>query len=133
MFLMTEVPDLSKAEYDILRALWRNGSQSIREVHDTISPQNGWAYSTTKTTMDRMVKKGFLNREQFHGVYIYSAQISRPAGLVRLVQFFADKVLETDYGTVVSLFARNNTLREDEIAELNRLLEEDTAEDKKND
>lgn len=133
MFLMTQVPDLSKAEYDILRALWRNGNQSIREVHDVISPQNGWAYSTTKTTMDRMVKKGFLNREQFHGVFIYSAQISRPAGLVRLVQFFADKVLETDYGTVVSLFARNNTLREDEIAELNRLLEEDTAEDKKND
>ncbi len=132
MFLMTQVPDLSKAEYDILRALWRNGSQSIREVHDIISPQNGWAYSTTKTTMDRMVKKGFLSREQFHGVFIYSAQISRPAGLVRLVQFFADKVLETDYGTVVSLFARNNTLREDEIAELNRLLEEDTAEDKKN-
>ena len=42
-----------------------------------------------------------------------------------MVQFFADRVLETDYGTVINLFARSNTLSEMEIEELSRLLYED--------
>ena len=41
-----------------------------------------------------------------------------------MVQFFADRVLETDYGTVINLFARSNSLSEEEIEELSRLLHE---------
>ncbi|MCB0259578.1 MAG: BlaI/MecI/CopY family transcriptional regulator [Calditrichaeota bacterium] len=121
----TEIPDLSRAEYSIMKVLWRSGRQTIREVHDQLNPTQQWAYSTTKTMMDRMVKKGLLTREKFHGIFLYQPRVSRPAGLVRMVQFFADRVLETDYGTVINLFARSNTLSEMEIEELSRLLYED--------
>ena len=121
----TEIPDLSRAEYSIMKVLWRSGRQTIREVHDQLNPTQQWAYSTTKTMMDRMVKKGLLTREKFHGIFLYQHRVSRPAGLVRMVQFFADRVLETDYGTVINLFARSNTLSEMEIEELSRLLYED--------
>lgn len=129
-----EIPDLSRAEYSILKVLWRSGRQTIREVHDQLAPTQQWAYSTTKTMMDRMVKKGLLTREKFHGIFLYHPRVSRPAGLVRMVQFFADRVLETDYGTVVNLFARSNALSEAEIAELSRLLhEEDDGDDQNGD
>ncbi len=126
------IPDLSKAEYGILQALWRDqdGKMSVREVHDQISETYNWAYSTTKTMMDRMVKKGLLNRENFHGVFLYKPLVSRPAGLVKLVQFFADRVLELDYGSVVSLFARSKSLTPEEIEELSRLLKEQTDDSK---
>ena len=52
------LPDLSKAEHDILNALWRSGAQSVREVHDQVSQTTGWAYTTTKTVMDRMAANG---------------------------------------------------------------------------
>ena len=126
-----KLPDLSRAEYDILRILWKEGRQTIREVHEEIQPISNWAYSTTKTTMDRMVAKGLLKREQFHGIFLYEASVSRPAGLARMVEFFADRVLETDYGTVVSLFARNNSLSDREIAELRELIK--TSKETKND
>ncbi|HQU73599.1 MAG TPA: BlaI/MecI/CopY family transcriptional regulator, partial [Calditrichia bacterium] len=70
-----------------------------------------------------------LERETFHGVFVYRALVSRPAGLVRFIQFFAERVLETDPATVVTLFAKNETLSEAEIAELNRLLEEGEADE----
>jgi len=41
-----------------------------------------------------------------------------------MVQFFADRVLEMDVGSVVSLFARSKSLSPDEIEELNKLLTE---------
>ena len=122
--------DLSRAEYDILRTLWKKGRLSVREVHDQLQETYGWAYTTTKTMMDRMVEKGLLNRESFHGVFLYKPMITRPAGLARMVQFFADRVLEMDVGSVVSLFARSKALSPEEIEQLNDLLTEDQSEEK---
>ncbi|MBN2411476.1 BlaI/MecI/CopY family transcriptional regulator [candidate division KSB1 bacterium] len=119
------LPELSKAEYDILRVIWKSGKQTVREVHDQLQDTYGWAYTTTKTMMDRMTQKGLLNREEFHGIFLYRALISRPAGLARLVQFFADRVLETDAAQVVSMFAHTQALTPDEIKELEDLLKED--------
>lgn len=119
------VPDLSKAEYSILKVLWEGKEFTVREVHDQLSETHNWAYSTTKTMMDRMVGKDLLSRRSFHGIFLYKPLISRPAGLVKIVQFFADRVLEMDYGSVVTLFARSNTLSAEEIEELSSLLEEE--------
>jgi BlaI family penicillinase repressor len=117
-----ELPDISKAEYDILRILWKSGAQSVRELHEKIQASNQWAYTTTKTMMDRMAQKGLLARQQFHGIFLYQAQISRPAGLAKFIQFFADRVLETDAMQVVNMFAASNSLSPEEIEELEKLL-----------
>ena len=122
---MNRLPELSKAEYDILRVLWKSGHHTVREVHDQIAATTRWAYTTTKTMMDRMVKKQLLTREDFHGIFLYSPRISRPAGLAKLVQFFADRVLETDTSAVVSMFASSKAISADEIEELERLLDDD--------
>ncbi len=116
-------PELSRSELDIMKILWKDGRSSAREVHDQLSAAYGWAYSTTKTIMDRMVKKGRLSRENFHGVFLYNPLISKPAGLAKLVRNFADNVLELDYGSVVSLFARSKALTAKEIDELQKILE----------
>lgn len=124
-----DLPELSKAEYDILRVLWKEGQQTVREVHDQLQITYGWAYTTTKTMMDRMVTKGLLSREDFHGIFLYKPMLSRPAGLVRMVQFFADRVLEMDTGAVVSLFARSKALTPEEIKELEDLLKKSRHEE----
>ena len=116
------LPDLTKAEFDILRIIWKNQKLSVREVHDQVTATHAWAYSTTKTIMDRMVRKHLLAREKFHGVFIYRPLISRPTGFTRLVQFFADQVLELDYGEVVALFSKSKALDPEEIRELEKLL-----------
>jgi predicted transcriptional regulator len=129
--LMTKkatLPDLTKAEFDILRIIWKNGKQSVREVHDQITANQNWVYSTTKTMMDRMVRKQLLTREKFHGVFVYRPLISRPKGFTRLIQFFADRVLELDYGEVVALFSKSKALDPEEIEELEKLLADKTED-----
>ena len=123
------IPDLSKAEYDILRVLWKEGRQNVREVHDRLRDVYHWAYTTTKTMMDRMVAKKLLTREEFHGVFLYAPLITRPAGLAKFVEFFADRVLEMDAESVVSLFARSKAITPDEIRELEVLLKEKKPEE----
>lgn len=123
---LPSLPELSRAEYDILRVIWKEGRQTVREVHDKLQKTNGWAYTTTKTMMDRMVQKELLERTDFHGIFLYKALISRPAGLAKMVQFFAERVLETDAAQVVSMFASSQTLSPQEIKELEELLDENS-------
>jgi len=78
--------------------------------------------------MDRMTRKQLLAREKFHGIFLYRPLISRPKGFARFIQFFADRVLELDYGEVVALFSRSQALDPEEIQELERLLVNDMEE-----
>lgn len=119
------LPDLTKAEFDVLRVLWKSGRLSVREVHDQVTENNSWAYTTTKTVMDRMVKKEFLKRESFHRVFLYSSLISRPMGFARFISFFSDNILEMDYSAVMSLFGRSKALTPEEIKELSSILKQD--------
>jgi BlaI family transcriptional regulator, penicillinase repressor len=118
------LPQLSPAELELMKVLWDADGLSAREVHERLAEQLGWAYSTTRTTLERMVRKGLVSKSSFHGLHLYTAAVSRAAGLARLVRDFARQVVETSHAPVVSLFADSGTLDEREIEELSRLLDQ---------
>ncbi len=125
----SHLPELSATELDVMKILWREGKQSARELHDRLAPARNWAYSTTRTTLERMVEKGLLEKAAFHGINLYAPRLGKPAGLARLVRDFAERVLEMDAAPVVSLFARSEALSEEEVRELERLLAVADAEE----
>jgi BlaI family transcriptional regulator, penicillinase repressor len=117
-----EMPEVTKAEFQVLDALWASGELSIREIHDRLA--NAWAYSTTKTVVDRMARKGLVNRTNQHGINVYCAAISRPAGLAHWLKFFARQILGVDTATAVAMFAQSDKIDADELAELERLVQQ---------
>jgi BlaI family transcriptional regulator, penicillinase repressor len=119
---LSALPDLSDSELDVMRALWRAGRLSAREVHDEVSPERDWAYSTTRTVLERMVEKSLVDKTSFHGIYLYRPRLSRAAGLARAVRDFAERVAEVGAAPVVSLFAGSESWSEEEVSELERLL-----------
>ena len=123
-----ELPELSRAEFDIMRALWEGGRLSAREVHDRVSGDYDWAYSTTRTMLERMVSKDYLKRETFHGVLLFSPAISRAQGVAHAVRELADRLLGANHGALVALFAKSSSLSRHEVKELEHLLERDGKE-----
>ncbi len=123
------LPELSGTEFEVLKVLWKEGKLSAREVHDRLSASKGWAYSTTRTILERMFRKNLLKKKSFHGIYLYQPQLSKVAGIAGLVRTFAEKVLELDPAPVVSLFARSHALTPEEIEELTCLLESDEEQE----
>jgi BlaI family penicillinase repressor len=125
----TTLPELSDSELDVMRALWKGERLSAREVHDRVAPGRGWAYSTTRTILERMVEKELVEKASFHGIYLYRPRLSRPAGLARMVRDFAERVAEIGAAPVVSLFAGSESWSDEEVAELERLLGLDEGEE----
>ena len=119
----TELPQLTPAELEVMKVLWSRDGLSAREIHDELGERLQWAYSTTRTTVERMVRKGLVEKSPFHGLHIYRASVSRATGLARLVRDFARDVLESSHVPIVSLFADSGTLSDDELDELRRLLD----------
>jgi predicted transcriptional regulator len=118
------LPQLAPAELEVMKVVWGGGRLSAREIHDKLGARTAWAYSTSRTVVERMVAKGLLERERFHGLNLYRAAISRPAGLAALVRSFAEDVLELRRVPVAALFAESDVLTPEEMEELRALLGE---------
>ncbi len=121
------LPQLAPAELDVMKVLWRSGTSSAREIHDQLRGRTGWACSTTRTMLERLVKKGLLAKRSLHGLHVYQATISRPQGLARAVRDFATQVLGLAHVPVAALFAESEALTPAEIEELRRLLGRERA------
>ena len=55
------------------------GTRALRAptVQEVLRESKGWAYATVKTTMDRMVRKGFLTKERVRNLYLYRSAVTR--------------------------------------------------------
>ena len=116
-------PAPSPAELDVLKLLWRTGALSAREIHSQLVENRNWAYSTTRTTVDRMARKGLLHRRRFHGLNLYEPAVSRVVGMARLLADFARDVLEVSRVPVAALFEGSDALTPAEVRELRELLD----------
>jgi predicted transcriptional regulator len=68
--------DILDTEWDLLAVLWQ-GPRTASQVAQTLARKRGWAYSTVKTLLDRMVAKGLATSRQVGNVWEYRARVSR--------------------------------------------------------
>jgi len=68
--------ELTEAEWAIMKVVWQKQPCAAGTVQETLAKSKGWAYSTVKTTMDRMVEKGFLQIEKIRNLQLFCSRIS---------------------------------------------------------
>ena len=66
-------PRPTDAELAILRVLWERGPSTVRQVHDVLSANREFAYTTTLKLLQLMTEKGVAVREEDGRVHLYRA------------------------------------------------------------
>src|SRR5690242_7224897 len=66
---------LGPLEVEVMEVMWSFGASNVRDV--TARMQRSLAYTTVMTTLDRLYKKGLLERELSDRAFVYSAKLSR--------------------------------------------------------
>lgn len=112
----------SDSELKLIRHLWAAGRMSAREIHRASAEETGWAYSTTRKTLDRMVEKGLVKVQAVHGLKVYAPARSKLDTLARMIRDFTRNVLETDAPMPVAAFAHSKLIAPGEVKELEALL-----------
>jgi predicted transcriptional regulator len=62
-------------ESDLMQILWSRGESNVRDVVQQLD--RPLAYTTVMTTLDRLFKKGLLDRRMPDRAFLYSARFSR--------------------------------------------------------
>lgn len=115
-------PSATRTELSVLKQLWPGNRMSAREIHDALSGETGWSYSTTRTIVTRMEEKGLLKRAEVHGMAVYSPALSRVAVLGAMARELTRDVLDIKGAVPASMFAESPHLSREELDELDAIL-----------
>lgn len=74
--LRPQIASLGPLEIAVMEVLWKRGESNVHEVGQSLS--RPLAYTTVMTTLDRLFKKGLLNRRKAERAFLYSPRLSRP-------------------------------------------------------
>ncbi len=84
--------DLAPLELDCMNTLWPVGEATVREIRDRLAARLPRAYTTIMTIMDRLARKGIVERRKAGRAYIYrpnlTAEEARAQALGQVVENF---------------------------------------------
>lgn len=109
-------------ELALLRYVAGQGAVSVGEAAERFGEPRGLARSTVLTMMERLRKKGYLDRRQVEGVFRYSSS-SGPGELMRgAVETFVEKTLGGSVSPFVAYLSEREEVSETELTELQDLV-----------
>lgn len=95
---------LGKLELQVMEAIWRRGAEvSVREIVNAFDER--FAYTTLMTTLDRLHKKGLLDRRKNGRAFLYSPRFSREEMQQGVARDVIDGLLDTDAAGVEPMLA----------------------------
>ncbi len=110
---------LGSLEQEIMDTLWSRGGLSGRAVHKYINDSRPVAITTVLTVMERLRKKGLLNKEKREGIFIYEAAKTRDEFARGISNRLFKDVLDISTGSATASFV--DALAEIDPNELKRL------------
>lgn len=72
----SELRSLTDVEWAIMSVVWQHEPCAAGTVQEALADSRGWAYSTVKTTMDRMAAKGLLRSQSLRNLQLFSAAVT---------------------------------------------------------
>ncbi len=66
-------------ELECLKALWELGEGNVRQVREALWGQRNLAYTTVMTVLDRLARKGAVDRRKLGRSFLYAPVLSREA------------------------------------------------------
>ena len=116
--------ELFETEWAILKVVWEKQPVTAPEVKESLASEKQWAYTTVKTLMDRMAKKGLLSVKKIRNLYLYSAAISKAEAIKWELKRTLKRAFNGAFTPMVQFLVEHEQLSEEEYQYLERLIQE---------
>jgi len=117
-------PRPTDAELAILRVLWERGPSTVRQVHDILSANREFAYTTTLKLLQLMTEKGVAVREEDGRVHLYRAAVAQEETQRHLIRDLVDRAFGGSPSRLVMQALAATPASAEELREIRRLLKE---------
>ena len=91
------IGDLGKTEWALLNICWKKGPKTTaKEIHEESMKERYRCYVTVKTILDRLVDKGYLEREMLGPVWLYTPKRNPKQVVSSAIDDFMKTVMDHD-------------------------------------
>jgi predicted transcriptional regulator len=110
-------PDLTGAEFDVMKALWRLKQGSVAEIRAEHAAlfESDLAYTTVMTLLGRLATKGAVHVDKSRQPYSYRPAFRRESVLRDRLRKFVDNVFDGQADSLVLQLLEAESLSLDEL------------------
>ena len=113
---------LFESEWTILQKVWDLEPCAAPTMKESLQGKEGWAYTTVKTMMDRMVKKGLLKAEKIRNVYLYRSAVTQSQARQSEITRTLKRAFDGTFNPMMQFLIENDQLSEEEYLHLEDLI-----------
>jgi BlaI family penicillinase repressor len=121
------LPDISAAEWDVMKVVWDHGPLTSGEVVKRLADQRHWKPRTVKTLLARLVRKGAVAAAQREGRVLYAAKVGRELLARREARSFLARVFDGAVAPALVHLVQEGGLAPRQIAELKKILDDEAG------
>ncbi len=114
--------ELTEAEWIIMKVVWENEPCAAGTVQEALTNSKDWAYSTVKTTMDRMANKGFLKIQKIRNLQLFSSCLSEVDAKRGEFRKMLKRAFDGAMTPMMQFLIEHEGLSKDESAQLRKLI-----------
>ena len=114
---------LTPAEWKIMKIIWQQGQGAARDVYQVAGKKYGWAPSTVKTILRRLVEKDYLKTRQIGNSFLYRPARPVLKSLCGAADVLLDHALDGTVGPLLAYMVKNGRLSPGELQDLRGLIE----------
>jgi len=116
--------ELTEAEWAVMKIVWEQEPCAAGTVQEALAATRKWAYSTVKTMMDRMVKKGFLSMESIRNLQLFRSTLSESEARRREISQMLRRAFDGAVAPMVHFLLEDKQLSSEELAALRSMVDE---------
>lgn len=95
---------LGDLELEVLEHLWAHGPADVRAVHEALSASRQRQPNTIQSTLERLFRKGVLDRTKRSRAFIYAPRLDRESFLLSSIQSISERLGAIDRGALLASF-----------------------------
>ena len=122
--------ETSKAEFSVLKALWRVKQGTVADVRAKYTELFGTepAYTTVTTLLTRLMNKGMVKVERDRQPFIFKPVFKEESVLRSRLKQFIDTVFDGDTDALVLKLVEDEALTSDDLRRIEEKIEREKAE-----
>ncbi len=119
---MNSLPQISEAEYEVMKIVWREAPISTNAVTEILTQKTSWSPKTIQTLLKRLVNKKALTYEKQGRVFVYTPLIEEKSYVRQQSRSFLKRYFDGDMSRMLSACLDEEALSQSEIDSLRAIL-----------
>ncbi len=112
---MSELPQISEAEFEVMKIVWKHAPISTNEITDKLLQTTSRSPKTIQTLIKRLVTKGVLAYEKQSRMFVYTPVVKKSEYIGQKSNSFLKRYYNGDISAMVSAFIENDRLSETDV------------------